>query len=138
MNLSEVLEKLKENEETKSYAEVIQAEITKKNEEAKKYRLEKSDLNSTLQEILKKVGAEKPKEVIEKVETSSNEISALTEKISNFEKKLREQEEQKLKLELENKIVSKLKKFKVNKNFDFYKDSLVALSTVGESGEILV
>lgn len=134
--MEELLKKLKELDA--DLADKVQEEISKRNEEAKKYRTKKTETEKTLLELLSTLGTKEPEEAKTKIETSNNEIKALTEKISNMEKMFQEEKTKAEKLGLENEVISKLKKFKVEKNFDFLKDSLVTMAQRGESGEIIV
>ena len=134
--MEELLKKLKELDA--DLADKVQEEISKRNEEAKKYRTKKTETEKTLLELLSTLGTKEPEEAKTKIETSNNEIKALTEKIGNMEKMFQEEKTKAEKLGLENEVISKLKKFKVEKNFDFLKDSLVTMAQRGESGEIIV
>ena len=134
--MEELLKKLKELDS--SLAEEVQKEITKRNEEAKKQRIKKVETDKLLKELLTKIGTEKPEEAITKVETNNNEVKALSEKLRKFEEQFNAQAKAAEKLEIENKIISKLNDFKVKKNFDFMKESLTSLAVKGESGELLV
>lgn len=131
--MEELLKKIKELG-GEDLATEVQAEITKRNNEAKENRTKKTELSDLIKEVMETVGVDKKEELKSKVTTSTNELKMLADKVAELEGKNTEAETKQKKAERESKITDVLVKKKIKKRFDFTKKALIGMVEDGETG----